>query len=372
MFGTVTLPTHKNLKSLLGRGFVYKKLKIEESYLKNALDQIDIKMEEATRAPQNLTFLTEKHLDLKREFDIAELKLQVYETAHNPNLNPMEMRDLLKPLWEELISKGYHLEEESLLLAALSYPTKLTVVGPRLHTPPFETPRKGIALPSTGQIVLGTENFQPHWLKSTSAVMSTRAHSSSTAQSTRFSETSRFPSRSDRSSTQSSYDSEATDYDPLPSATLPHRSHSPLQTFGTKLAESTEASIVGKSPADVSHSKVPPAPKELAGEDDDPPCTTLHVGNIPLNTSIEELIDLFCMEKGYERLLYKRTPHGSLCFIHFESIASARLARNLLWGRRLKGSEDGITLQFSRNPPVGKLVNLEAAEKGIGWYISDS
>ncbi|TPX35044.1 hypothetical protein SmJEL517_g02398 [Synchytrium microbalum] len=78
---------------------------------------------------------------------------------------------------------------------------------------------------------------------------------------------------------------------------------------------------------------------------DYPPCNTLYVGNLPMNTSEEELRALFskCAASPYPQ-----------CFVEFEDVACANLALRELYGNPLSNStKGGIRLSYSKNP-LGK------------------
>src|SRR5690606_4316577 len=85
--------------------------------------------------------------------------------------------------------------------------------------------------------------------------------------------------------------------------------------------------------------------------DQNPPCNTLYVGNLPMNTSEDELKALFSRQRGYKRLSFRTKSNGPMCFVEFEDIAFATRALNELYGRGLSTSvKGGIRLSFSKNP----------------------
>lgn len=85
--------------------------------------------------------------------------------------------------------------------------------------------------------------------------------------------------------------------------------------------------------------------------DQNPPCNTLYVGNLPMNTSEDELKALFSRQRGYKRLSFRTKNNGPMCFVEFEDIAFATRALNELYGRGLSNSvKGGIRLSFSKNP----------------------
>ncbi|KAJ9372249.1 hypothetical protein DTO282E5_3091 [Paecilomyces variotii] len=82
-----------------------------------------------------------------------------------------------------------------------------------------------------------------------------------------------------------------------------------------------------------------------------PPCNTLYVGNLPADTSEEELKSLFSKQRGYKRLCFRNKQNGPMCFVEFDEIAMASKALNELYGYKLSNSvKTGIRLSFSKNP----------------------
>ncbi|KAG2171923.1 hypothetical protein INT43_001399 [Umbelopsis isabellina] len=85
--------------------------------------------------------------------------------------------------------------------------------------------------------------------------------------------------------------------------------------------------------------------------DQNPPCNTLYVGNLPPNTSEDELKALFSRCVGYKRLSFRNKPNGPMCFVEFEDVACAAQALNDLYGNPLSNSvKGGIRLSYSKNP----------------------
>ncbi|KAK5998847.1 Cell wall integrity protein scw1 [Cladobotryum mycophilum] len=66
--------------------------------------------------------------------------------------------------------------------------------------------------------------------------------------------------------------------------------------------------------------------------DQNPPCNTLYVGNLPMDTSEEELKAMFSKQRGYKRLCFRTKANGPMCFVEFEDC------------------QGGIRLSFSKNP----------------------
>ncbi|KAG5513547.1 hypothetical protein PMAC_000979 [Pneumocystis sp. 'macacae'] len=85
--------------------------------------------------------------------------------------------------------------------------------------------------------------------------------------------------------------------------------------------------------------------------DQNPPCNTLYVGNLPVSTTEEELRSLFSRQPGYRRLCYRTKSNGPMCFVEFEDVGYAMKALGLLQGVCLSSSvKGGIRLSFSKNP----------------------
>jgi len=85
--------------------------------------------------------------------------------------------------------------------------------------------------------------------------------------------------------------------------------------------------------------------------DQNPPCNTLYVGNLPLDTSEDELKSMFSRQRGYKRLCFRTKQNGPMCFVEFDDISYATKALNELYGHPLHNSvKGGIRLSFSKNP----------------------
>lgn len=85
--------------------------------------------------------------------------------------------------------------------------------------------------------------------------------------------------------------------------------------------------------------------------DQNPPCNTLYVGNLPMNTSEDELRTLFSRCVGYRRMCFRTKSNGPMCFVEFENVECATQALNDLYGNPLSNSvKGGIRLSFSKNP----------------------
>lgn len=92
--------------------------------------------------------------------------------------------------------------------------------------------------------------------------------------------------------------------------------------------------------------------RSVNSNDQNPPCNTLYVGNLPVGAKEEELRLFFQAAMGYKRMSFKAKPNsGPMCFVEFESIDFATLAMSDLDGRMLSNSAGGgIRLSYSKNP----------------------
>ncbi|KAG9783094.1 cell cycle RNA binding protein whi3 [Exophiala dermatitidis] len=111
-------------------------------------------------------------------------------------------------------------------------------------------------------------------------------------------------------------------------------------------AMGTPASYLGPSQPFIRHNYPPANPA-----DQNPPCNTLYVGNLPMDTSEDELKAIFSKQRGYKRLCFRTKHNGPMCFVEFEDISFATKALNELYGAQLHNSvKGGIRLSFSKNP----------------------
>jgi len=110
----------------------------------------------------------------------------------------------------------------------------------------------------------------------------------------------------------------------------------------------------------------------LQARDQNPPCNTLYVGNLPSSTNPEELEVLFSHCRGYKRLCFRMRSNGPMCFVEFEDVMCASVAMQELYGHSLtthtKGG--GIRLSFSKNPLGVRLVNGVSGGGGSTTGIS--
>ncbi|KAG1120089.1 hypothetical protein G6F42_012829 [Rhizopus arrhizus] len=85
--------------------------------------------------------------------------------------------------------------------------------------------------------------------------------------------------------------------------------------------------------------------------DQNPPCNTLYVGNLPANTNEDELRQLFTHCLGYRRCSFRVKSNGPMCFVDFDDVKYAALALKEMQGIPLSNSvKGGIRLSYSKNP----------------------
>jgi len=100
--------------------------------------------------------------------------------------------------------------------------------------------------------------------------------------------------------------------------------------------------------------------------DQNPPCNTLYVGNLPIDTSEEELKAMFSRQRGYKRLCFRTKQNGPMCFVEFEDVTFATKALHELYGQPLHNSvKGGIRLSFSKNP-LGVRSGQNQGQSGAG------
>lgn len=100
--------------------------------------------------------------------------------------------------------------------------------------------------------------------------------------------------------------------------------------------------------------------------DQNPPCNTLYVGNLPIDTSEDELKAMFSKQRGYKRLCFRTKQNGPMCFVEFEDVSFATKALNELYGHPLHNSvKGGIRLSFSKNP-----LGVRTGQPGSGQGLS--
>ncbi len=130
------------------------------------------------------------------------------------------------------------------------------------------------------------------------------------------------------------------------------RSVAPLQSPTSAMSPTSIGSLGPNAPYQLSnqhyqrHNYPPVNPA-----DQNPPCNTLYVGNLPIDTSEDELKAMFSKQRGYKRLCFRTKQNGPMCFVEFEDVSFATKALTELYGHPLHNSvKGGIRLSFSKNP----------------------
>ncbi|OMJ18290.1 Cell wall integrity protein scw1 [Smittium culicis] len=128
-------------------------------------------------------------------------------------------------------------------------------------------------------------------------------------------------------------------------------------------------------------SAIPPAPgltiqmattRSINSNDQNPPCNTLYVGNLPASTKEDELRALFQTALGYKRMIFRTKPNsGPMCFVEFRDVSCATNSLRELDGRLLTSSVNGgIRLSYSKNP-LGVRSNGSNISQNFNSSISD-
>ncbi|KAL3486720.1 hypothetical protein BJX62DRAFT_228523 [Aspergillus germanicus] len=131
----------------------------------------------------------------------------------------------------------------------------------------------------------------------------------------------------------------------------PVQSYAPVQTSSSAFPQSMNNTMGGPTyPFPNAHTARHSFPAANPN-DQNPPCNTLYVGNLPPDTQEEELKALFSKQRGYKRLCFRNKQNGPMCFVEFEDVRTAGKALNELYGYKLSNSiKTGIRLSFSKNP----------------------
>jgi hypothetical protein len=168
-----------------------------------------------------------------------------------------------------------------------------------------------------------------------------------------------------------------------PTSGFSPRSNLSVQSPGSTFSPNGMTPLSSLSPA-TSFSAAPPyhqrhPPPNPA--DQNPPCNTLYVGNLPVDTSEDELKAVFSKQRGYKRLCFRTKQNGPMCFVEFEDVSFATKALHELYGHPLHNSvKGGIRLSFSKNPlgvrsgqqsnglqtPMGPPPGVQGLNGGIG------
>ncbi|KAL6871351.1 hypothetical protein J3F83DRAFT_714260 [Trichoderma novae-zelandiae] len=121
---------------------------------------------------------------------------------------------------------------------------------------------------------------------------------------------------------------------------LHHPQHHPSDKHDRRSTRHKQQSPYGRS----NYPPVNPA-------DQNPPCNTLYVGNLPMDACEDELKIIFSFTRGYKRMCFRIKHNGPMCFVEYEDIAHATKALTTLYGFELHNSvKGGIRLSFSKNP----------------------
>ncbi|KAL1919479.1 uncharacterized protein VTP21DRAFT_2172 [Calcarisporiella thermophila] len=142
---------------------------------------------------------------------------------------------------------------------------------------------------------------------------------------------------------------DATDYLSKSTPALTDRAGSGKGGFGALWLDEVRLSSNALSSPSLPSPNRLPLPSNPA--DQNPPCNTLYVGNLPHAATEDELRQLFGRCAGYKRLCFRTKVNGPMCFVEFETIEHATLALAELQGSLLPSSvKGGIRLSFSKNP----------------------
>lgn len=137
----------------------------------------------------------------------------------------------------------------------------------------------------------------------------------------------------------------------LPDRPIPPHPHQPMH--GMNHITPSPAMNYSNPPQHPVQNRQPffPMPPNSNPADQNPPCNTLYVGNLPMNTSEDELKALFSQERGYKRLCFRTKANGPMCFVEFENVECASRSLAKLHGHPLSNSvKGGVRLSFSKNP----------------------
>lgn len=106
--------------------------------------------------------------------------------------------------------------------------------------------------------------------------------------------------------------------------------------------------------------------------DQNPPSNILYVGNLPPNTSKDELKAMFSKQRGYNRLHFHTKQNGPMCFAEFEDVSFATKALNELYGHPLHNSiRGGIRLSFCKNPLGAQSEQLYGTKSDPAAHVLD-
>ncbi|KAI3328920.1 hypothetical protein HD806DRAFT_481117 [Xylariaceae sp. AK1471] len=108
-------------------------------------------------------------------------------------------------------------------------------------------------------------------------------------------------------------------------------------------------------------------PPPVSQADQNAPCNTLYVGNLPIDTSEDKLKAIFSKQSGYKRLCFRTKQNGPMCYVEFEDISSATKALHDLNMPLRSGVKGGICINFSKNS-LGVRSALSKAPDDHTWY----
>lgn len=158
----------------------------------------------------------------------------------------------------------------------------------------------------------------------------------------------------------------------IPDRTIPPHPHQPMHGINHLSPSVTSPTISYPAPQHPHPNRQPyfPMPPNSNPADQNPPCNTLYVGNLPMNTSEDELKALFAQERGYKRLCFRTKANGPMCFVEFENVECAARTLSKLHGHPLSNSvKGGVRLSFSKNPlgvRNGQQTSVNGMSNGFG------
>ncbi|SAL99197.1 hypothetical protein [Absidia glauca] len=138
-----------------------------------------------------------------------------------------------------------------------------------------------------------------------------------------------------------------------------------MMTMMMMTASSTPRTVTPPTTTTTSSSSTTTTTATTNLADQNPPCNTLYVGNLPpANTVEDELRQLFSKCAGYKRMYFRTKSQGPMCFVEFDDIMYATQCMADLQGHCLSNSfKGGIRLSFSKNPLFIKPQHKAAADQ---------
>jgi hypothetical protein len=88
-----------------------------------------------------------------------------------------------------------------------------------------------------------------------------------------------------------------------------------MNDFFPPLSSNSSVNPPAETPEVIVDPTIPLARLGISGGDQNPPCNTLYVGNLPMDASEEELRQMFSQCAGYKRLCFKNKSNGPMCFV---------------------------------------------------------